>query len=114
MPSDRDFITSGPKRCALYARYSASIQDPCSIDDQIRDSRDAVAQKGWLVLDEFICSDEAKYGWSLAGRDGLERLLEFARQKPKPFDVIVIDDTSRFGRNLSITLPICDELAYLG
>jgi site-specific DNA recombinase len=117
MPLDPEFMTShasSPKRAALYARYSSNVQDPCSIDDQVRDSREAVAQKGWVVLDEFIYSDEAKYGWSLQGREGLGKLLELARQKPRPFDVIVIDDTSRFGRNLSITLPICDELEYLG
>src|ERR1700733_576623 len=103
-----------PMRCALYSRFSALIQDRCSIDDQVRDSREAVAQKGWIVLDEFIFSDEAKYGWSLLGRTALEKMLQLAQQKPRPFDVIVIDDTSRFGRNLSITLPICDDLEYSG
>jgi DNA invertase Pin-like site-specific DNA recombinase len=62
------------------------MQDVTSNEDQIRDSHDAVAQKGWIVLDEFIVSDEAKYGWTLRGREGLERLLEAARQKPRPFD----------------------------
>ena len=99
-----------PKRVAIYARYSSDLQRPSSIDDQIRQCRDAAARKGWVVVDEFIRSDEAVSGRSLVGRNGLDELVTLAEQTPRPFDGILIDDTSRFGRNLSDTLPLSDIL----
>ena len=83
-------------RVGVYARYSSDLQRPTSIEDQIRECRDAAAHDGWTVQDEFIRFDEAKTG-QLAGRDGLDALLEFALQSPRPFDGIIIDDTSRIG-----------------
>lgn len=103
-----------PMRCAIYARYSSNLQDPCSIDDQIRECRDAIKAKGWVVAEEWVCSDEALSGQSLLNRTGLDRLLKHAEQKTKEFDVIVADDTSRFARNLSDSLPITDYLKFDG
>jgi len=101
-----------PRRCGIYARYSSNMQDPCSIDDQIRECREAIERKGWIVVEEFICVDEAKTGQSRLNRTGLDKLLAHAQLKHKQIDTIVIDDTSRFGRNLSETLPLTETLAY--
>jgi site-specific DNA recombinase len=90
------------------------MQDKCSIADQIRECREAIERQGWVVVEEFICFDEAKSGQSRLGRTGLDTLVAHAQQKHKQFDTIVIDDTSRFGRNLSETLPLTEILAYDG
>jgi DNA invertase Pin-like site-specific DNA recombinase len=104
----------GPIRCAIYARYSSDMQRPTSIEDQIRECRDAAARNGWVVLDQYIRGDEALSGETTGGRDWLENLISLAQQKPRPFDYILMDDTSRFGRNLSDTLPMSDILEYAG
>ncbi len=88
------------------------MQNRASIPDQIRECRDAAARYGWTVIDEYIRFDEATSGQSLDGRDGLLELLELASQPNCPFDGILIDDTSRFGRNLSDTLPLTDKFGY--
>jgi site-specific DNA recombinase len=101
-------------RVAIYARNSTDLERFTSPEDQIRECRDAARRRGWLVIDEYVVADRDKTGVVLLGRDELERLLEVAQQKPRPFDGIIMDDTSRFGRNLSDTLPMTDKLKYAG
>jgi site-specific DNA recombinase len=108
------FEQSGPTKVAIYARSSSDLQSLASPEDQIRECRDAARRLGWTVLDEYVVIDQAKTGQVLLGRDGLEHLIELAQQKPCPFDGIMMDDTSRFGRNLSDTLPMTDTLKYAG
>lgn len=99
-----------PTRVAIYARYSSDLQRPSSIEDQVRQCTESAERNGWVVAEKYIRSDEAKSGRTLVGRHGLEELVRLAEQKPRPFDGIIIDDTSRFGRNLSDTLPLSDIL----
>jgi site-specific DNA recombinase len=101
-------------RCAIYARYSSDMQRLSSIEDQIRECRDAARRNGWIIVEECIFSDEAVSGQMLTGRDGLDQVITLAQDKLRQFDCILIDDTSRFGRNLSETLPMTDILQYLG
>jgi site-specific DNA recombinase len=101
-------------RCAIYTRYSSDLQRPTSSEDQIRNCRAAAKDKGWDVLDEYIRSDEEVSGRTLVGRDGLADLMRRAEQKPKPFDYILIDDTSRLGRYLPDVLKESDTLLYHG
>src|ERR1017187_7243969 len=112
LSDDRNLQGTAPKRVAIYARYSSDLQRPSSIEDQIRQCRDAAARNGWDVVDDYIRSDSAISGRSLVGRDGLDELVQLAEQSPSPFDGILIDDTSRFGRNLSDTLPLSDVLEH--
>jgi DNA invertase Pin-like site-specific DNA recombinase len=107
---DRNVQGIVPKRVAIYARYSSDLQRPSSIVDQVRQCRDAAVRNGWVVADDYIRSDEAVSGQSRVGRHGLDDLVRLAEQKPRPFDGIIVDDTSRFGRNLSDTLPLSDIL----
>lgn len=101
-------------RCAMYTRYSSDQQRKTSTEDQIRNCRAGAAAKQWVVLDEFIRSDEALTGRTMVGRDGLAELIELAKQDPKPFDCILIDDTSRLGRYLPDVLRECDRLNFYG
>ena len=99
-----------PNRVAIYARYSSDLQRPSSIEDQIRECKEAAVRNGWTVAEEFIRSDESSSGQVLVGRDGLDELMTLAQDPSKPYDGVLIDDTSRFGRNLSDTLPLSDLL----
>lgn len=99
-----------PFRVAIYARYSSDLQRPTSIEDQIRNCNTIAERNGWIVVEEYIRSDSEITGQSLAGRDGLMELVKLARTSPKPFDGILIDDTSRFGRYLPDVVRLADVL----
>jgi site-specific DNA recombinase len=101
-------------RCAIYARYSSEAQRETSIDDQIRNCRAAAERNGWLVLDQYIRSDPKLTGRTFVGRAGLAELIRLAKTKPRPFDLILVDDTSRFGRYLPDVLRESDALAHHG
>ena len=58
--------------------------------------------------------DRAISAGSMAGRDGLQRLIDEAKLKPRPFDCIVIDDTSRLARDLGDSLNTVKLLAFYG
>lgn len=101
-------------RCAIYARYSCEEQREASIEDQIRNCRAAAERNGWVVVEEYIRFDAAMTGRTTAGREGLANLIRLAKQHPKPFDCILIDDTSRLGRYLPDVLRECDRLMHHG
>src|ERR1700758_30319 len=101
-------------RCAVYTRYSSDLQSETSSEDQIRNCRALADAKAWGVLNEFIRSDEELTGRTLVGRKGIADLLRIAQQRPKPFDCILIDDTSRLGRDLPDVLKACDMFMHNG
>lgn len=101
-------------RCAIYARFSSDLQRPTSIDDQVRRCRDFAAKRGWTVVDEFIRYDEARSAATVAGRDALNALMTAAKVKSKPFDCLLVDDTSRLSRYLPDVLSMNDILLYHG
>ena len=65
------------------------------------------------MLDECIFTDSAISG-ATDERAGLQRLLAAAQMKPRPFDVILVDDTSRLSRKLSDALRIKERLDFAG
>ncbi len=101
-------------RCAIYARYSSDLQRDSSIEDQIRKCREYASGAGWTVLEDHIRCDRAVSAGSMSGRDGLQKLITEAKQKPRPFDYIVVDDTSRLARNLEDSLRIAKQLDFYG
>ena len=92
-------------RCAIYARYSTNMQRAASVEDQIRQCREyASRQEGYAVVEDFVRFDKAQTGATVHGRDALHSLLEAAKQQPRPFDVLLVDDTSRLARNTEDSL----------
>lgn len=104
--------TAQPTRCAIYARFSSDKQKDTSIDDQVRNCRDFADQMGWVVLPEYIRSDEGISGAALETRPALLSLRDDAKSDPHPFDYILVDSTSRFGRELSDTLKLTKILKF--
>jgi site-specific DNA recombinase len=107
-PSEWD----GRIRCAIYARYSSDNQRQSSIEDQIRNCREAAAKKGWVVVEEYIFWDSEKTGTTMHGRSGLQSLMTLAKTKPRPFEYIIVDDTSRFGRNKADSFKNLEILTF--
>ena len=101
-------------RCAIYARYSSDLQRESSAEDQIRKCRAFADPRGWTVLDEYARSDQEISGAAVAGRSALESLLADAKQRPRPFDRILIDDTSRLARNVTDALRMVETLKFHG
>ncbi|HEV8417042.1 MAG TPA: recombinase family protein [Bryobacteraceae bacterium] len=101
-------------RCAIYARYSSDLQRESSIEDQIRKCREFADRQEWIVLEGYVRSDQAISGAALPGRDALQSLVEDARRKPRPFDCLLVEDTSRLARNMGDGLKLLDILQYQG
>ena len=58
--------------------------------------------------------DEGKSGSTLVGRTGLQTLVTLAAGNPRPFDCILLADSSRLGRNYADVLRTVDEMHKLG
>src|SRR5258706_16133027 len=100
------------RRCAIYARYSSDLQRESSIEDQIRKCREFAAARGWEVLEDYIRFDQAVSGSALTGRDALQFLVGAAKHRPKPFDCLLVDDSSRLTRNLADGLKTTDLFRF--
>lgn len=87
-------------RAAIYARKSTDEGDKAkenkSVEVQIRDCKQVIAEMGWKLNAAHIYYDDAVSGARL-NRPGLDRLKEAA--KNKEFDILVVRDRSRLYRN---------------
>jgi site-specific DNA recombinase len=50
----------------------------------------------------------------LTRRAGVQRLLSSAEGKPKPFDVVLVDDSSRIARDIPDAIRVMQQLKFLG
>src|SRR2546422_983204 len=88
--------------CAIYARKSNEqnglADEAKSVTRQVEHARAYAAKKGWVVADEHVYVDDGISGAIFgAGRPGLARLLNALRPRP-PFQVLVMSEESRLGR----------------
>ena len=101
-------------RVAIYARYSSDLQRETSIDDQVAVASRYADEQGWTVLDECVYTDAGISGSSLGGRPGVLALLDAAAQQPRPFDALLVDDSSRVARDLRDALHVMRTLTFHG
>ena len=106
-------MNSSFQRCATYARYSSDNQKEASISDQQRIVGKFAEARGWEILPEHNYKDEALSGSGL-DRPGFQALLTSAFRRPRPFDVLLVDDTSRISRNLADAVRISEQLRFNG
>jgi site-specific DNA recombinase len=100
-------------RCAAYARYSSDRQSPASIQDQLRTCREFADRQNWVFLEEHVYTDEALSGAG-SDRPAFRGLIQAAASLPRPFDVLLVDDTSRVSRNVGETARFYEQLEFLG
>jgi site-specific DNA recombinase len=100
-------------RCAIYSRFSSDRQSPASITDQNRKCEQFAAARGWTVLAEHVYNDAATSG-TISDRAGLSKLLAAAETKPRPFEAILVDDSSRLSRKLSDAFLFSERLKFAG
>lgn len=87
------------KIAAAYIRVSTEDQVEYSPDAQLAEIRKYAAAHGYILPNEFIFMDEGISGKHTAKREEFNRMIGVAKQKPKPFDAILLWKFSRFARN---------------
>ena len=85
-------------KVALYARVSSEQQaeKDLSIPAQLKALKDHAIKKGWEVVSEFVDAAESA---RTANRPAFQKMIAQAKQKPRPFDCILVWKLSRFARN---------------
>lgn len=87
------------KIAAAYIRVSTEEQVEYSPDAQLVEIRKYAAGHGYIIPNEFVFMDEGISGKNTAKREEFNRMIGVAKQKPKPFDAILLWKFSRFARN---------------
>ena len=95
-------------RAAIYARYSTDLQNPASIEDQVRSCKERIIAEGGTVTEVY--SDAAISGGSMFARNGLRSLLEDARLGQ--FDTVVSEALDRLSRDQEDIAGIYKRLTH--
>lgn len=107
-------INHGQEPAACYGRMSDDQQRKASIEDQFRNCREAAEDMEWRISNEHTYCDEGKTGTTMFDRPGFAALRAAYKQPNPPFRRIIIDDTSRMGRNEADVHRVLDELEFYG
>jgi DNA invertase Pin-like site-specific DNA recombinase len=89
------------------------LQRETSIDDQVAVATRYAQAQGWTLLSDHIYTDAAISGASL-DRPGIHALRATAARRPVPFDVLLVDDSSRISRDLADAVRLLQELKFNG
>lgn len=87
------------KTAAAYIRVSTDMQTELSPDSQLHMIRQYAEQHDILLPNCYIFSDEGISGRKADKRPGFQSMIATAKQKPTPFDVILVWKFSRFARS---------------
>lgn len=88
------------KVAACYIRVSTDDQLEYSPDSQLEKIREYASRNDYVLLDDNIfIEDEGVSGRKASKRHEFQRMINIAKSKPKPFDVIIVWKFSRFARN---------------
>ena len=88
------------KIAAAYIRVSTDGQLEYSPDSQLKVVRDYAQKNGMLLPESFIFQEEEGIsGKQAEKRPAFMRMIGMAKQKPKPFDCILLWKFSRFARS---------------
>ena len=85
--------------CAMYIRVSTDDQLEFSPDAQKRALTEYAKKNGYQIDDRYIFIDEGISGTSAKRRPAFMRMIATAKQKPKPFDAILVHKFDRFARS---------------
>ena len=84
-----------------------------SVTRQVDNARAYAERKGWTVVDEHIYVDDGVSGAEFANRPGFMRLMNALKPQP-PFDVVVVSELSRLGREQFETGYTLKQLSQAG
>ncbi|MCC8122997.1 MAG: recombinase family protein [Oscillospiraceae bacterium] len=92
-------MSAEQKIAAAYIRVSTDDQLEYSPDAQRAEIRKYAETHGYVLPEAFIFIDEGISGKQTAKREGFNRMICAAKQKPRPFCAILLWKFSRFARN---------------
>jgi DNA invertase Pin-like site-specific DNA recombinase len=75
--------------------------------------RQHAERQGWEFLEDLVYIDEDQSG-SGADRPRWIRLLSATRRPPRPFDILLVENTSRLCRSLGESANFVDEMKFIG
>ena len=84
---------------AAYIRVSTDDQLEYSPDSQLKMIRDWGKKNDYIIPEEYVFIDEGISGRNTKNRKDFNAMLAMAKEKPKPFDAILLWKFSRFARN---------------
>ena len=95
-------------KVAIYARYSTDMQNPASIEDQIRTCEERIKAEGGTTVQ--IYTDAAISGSSMKARPGLQALMRDASLGR--FDRVMAEALDRLSRDQEDIAGIYKRLQY--
>jgi DNA invertase Pin-like site-specific DNA recombinase len=102
---------------AIYARKSteqAGIADEQkSVTRQVDHARAYAVRKGWTTMGEHVYIDDGISGAEFENRPGFLRLMNALKPRP-PFQVLVMSEESRLGREAIATAYALKQLVTAG
>ena len=101
-------------RAAIYSRKSTDDPLGASVARQLETARAYIEQKGWHLSSAHVFTDDGISGAEFQRRPGLRRLLDAALRKPRPFDVVVMADPERLGRDRLRSELVARQLSDAG
>jgi len=88
-------------RAAVYARKSTdqegATEEQKSVSRQVEHATAYAARKGWTVAEDQVYVDDNVSGAEFIKRPGFVRMMNALKPRP-PFDVLVVSEESRLGR----------------
>lgn len=87
------------KTAAAYIRVSTEDQTEYSPASQLEKIREYAKRNGYILPQEYVFIDEGISGRHTQKRPAFNTMIGTAKQKPKPFDAILLWKFSRFARN---------------
>ena len=87
------------KICAAYIRVSTHGQEEYSPESQLKLIRDYARKNAMILPEEYVFRDEGISGRTAEKRPGFMQMIATAKQKPRPFESILVWKFSRFARN---------------
>ena len=102
---------------AIYARkstdQSAVADEAKSVRRQVEHARAYAVRRGWTVDERFVFVDDGISGAEFSKRPGFVRLMNVLRPRP-PFDVLIMSEESRLGREAIETAYALKQLITAG
>lgn len=84
---------------AIYIRVSTADQTELSPDAQLRLIKEYASKQGISIPSKYIFRDEGISGRKADKRPAFMRMIAIAKQKPRPFDLILVHKFDRFSRS---------------
>ena len=99
---------------AIYTRKSTEQERDESVDRQERLCRQLATTQGWHIDDRYVFIDKALSGAEFAKRPGLQALLGTLARRPVPFQLLLVTDKDRLGREQIETAYLLKQFARAG